>query len=371
MSANPKLKIETGIDDLLERICEEVRLSDAKRKLAIERYLAVGTWISEAGRLAGWEPEIYPQGSLRIGTTVRPRGRNLFDLDIVCEFSRIDPRITNPATLLKALADRLAESDHYRGMFEVKNRCIRLIYQDDFHMDILPAIKDPASQTPGALLVPDRQAKGWKPSNPKGYAAWFETQAGVVPLQKSISPLITNPNDPPALVMMVQILKHWRDTHFVERPEAAISIVLTTLAGKHSGGDELISSGVDRIISEVLREIASHEALGVRIEVRNPANAKEDLSERWDDRELYKEFLTRFRLLADGWKRVLSARGADAVVEELSKLLDGEVVRRAARKQAEALQSRRVSAGLGVGSTGELLIGGNGRPVPRNNFYGD
>jgi hypothetical protein len=40
-------------------------------------------------------------------------------------------------------------------------------------MDILPAIPDP-SRGGTALLVPDHDAQSWKPSNPKGYAAWFD-----------------------------------------------------------------------------------------------------------------------------------------------------------------------------------------------------
>ena len=57
-------------------------------------------------------------------------------------------------------------------MIELKNRCVRVSYATEFHLDILPACPDRyAGGT--CVVVPDRKVQHWKASNPKGFAQWF------------------------------------------------------------------------------------------------------------------------------------------------------------------------------------------------------
>ena len=96
---------------------------------------------------------------MRLNTTVKPLKGDEYDLDFVCELS-CDPRtFGTPLQVLELLATRLRQSDTYNNMMEVKNRCIRLNYQHEFHMDILPACRDAAAGGT-CLLVPDRKAQG-------------------------------------------------------------------------------------------------------------------------------------------------------------------------------------------------------------------
>jgi len=74
------------LDDLLERICSKLQITPAQHQIAQDRYETIGSWLAaEESLLARFGPVIYPQGSLRIGTTVRPRTGEEFDLDLVCE----------------------------------------------------------------------------------------------------------------------------------------------------------------------------------------------------------------------------------------------------------------------------------------------
>jgi len=72
------------LDDLLDRIGKKLQISPTQHQLAEERYKSIGRWLEADGSLlAPFNPVIYSQGSLRIGTTVRPRGRQEYDLDLV------------------------------------------------------------------------------------------------------------------------------------------------------------------------------------------------------------------------------------------------------------------------------------------------
>lgn len=159
------------LDDLLERICVKLQITPTQHELAEERYNAIGSWLEVPGTpLAAAKPIIYSQGSLRIGTTVRPLAHEEYDLDLVCQLQIDLQRVKNPVVLLDAVEQRLKQHDTYKNMLERKNRCIRVKYANEFHLDILPACPDLTSGN-GCVMVPDREAKEWKASNPKGYAA--------------------------------------------------------------------------------------------------------------------------------------------------------------------------------------------------------
>jgi hypothetical protein len=74
----------TQLDDLLARIAEEIQLDDTRKERMKSAYKAIESLLNEdEGFFKNAVFEIYPQGSVRIGTTVKPTGENEFDLDIV------------------------------------------------------------------------------------------------------------------------------------------------------------------------------------------------------------------------------------------------------------------------------------------------
>jgi hypothetical protein len=205
-------------DDLLTRICSKLQISPTQHQLAETRYHAIGEWLSADGsRLAKYNPQIYAQGSLRIGTTVKPLFAQEYDLDLVCEI-HVDPLLfPNPVELLNLVEGRLREHQIYNEMIERKNRCIRINYAGDFHLDILPACPDTASGAT-CVVVPDREARCWKHSNPKGFASWFDaTAAEVRPEFKRFAeplPEQVAAEDMVVLKLVVQLLK--RDVHYYQ-----------------------------------------------------------------------------------------------------------------------------------------------------------
>ncbi len=109
--------------------------------------------------------------------------------------------------------------------------------QHQFHLDILPACPDSA-RGPYCVVVPDRKADDWKPSNRKGYAGWFEKIAKSSEFEvylKSIQPV---PHQEPLelkppLKRAVQLIKRYRDIKLGYDSKVAISIVLTTLSAEN------------------------------------------------------------------------------------------------------------------------------------------
>lgn len=362
------------LDDLLARICRALQLTTTQHALAERHYVSVGEWLGADGSpLARYSPKIYPQGSLAIGTTVRPLNRNEYDLDLVGE---LDMGVRDPVAVLNDVETRLREHGTYRPMVERKNRCIRLNFAGDFHMDVLPARRDPS--LPGTcLLVPDREMRDWKPSNPKGYAAWFDTRAAEGTtrqlLRASVEPLPDHESaaDKTALQLAVQLMKRWRDIHFAATPDLApISIVLTTLAGQHYGGEASPMEALSSVVSAILRALPP---LG-RLYVLNPMNPLEDLSEKWDDDpRRYPAFVAGLRALDRDLATIRSTRGIPREAELLERLF-GPIVSGVVTEQARAIEKARQAERLGVSGqrTGALAtsLGPGIVAVAKNTFYG-
>jgi len=71
------------INDILIKICEELNLSESLYEKLRDRYKNISEYLREELKLN--DVQIYPQGSIAIGTTVKPMSQEEYDLDFVCE----------------------------------------------------------------------------------------------------------------------------------------------------------------------------------------------------------------------------------------------------------------------------------------------
>ena len=135
----------------LNNVAADLDIPPGKYQDAVDRYQAVGRWL-EGGRYPDCTdvPSIYPQGSFRLGTVVRPLRDGVeadYDIDLVCELPIAKHR--TDARSVKAMAgERLREHHRYRRLLDREGkRCWTLKYAEQdgigFHLDVLPSISDP------------------------------------------------------------------------------------------------------------------------------------------------------------------------------------------------------------------------------------
>ena len=73
---------------LLDQICQALELTAAQLEAARTSYEAVAEWLSGSDNpLLKWI-DIYAHGSTGLGTTVKPIGREDFDVDLICKVLR-------------------------------------------------------------------------------------------------------------------------------------------------------------------------------------------------------------------------------------------------------------------------------------------
>jgi hypothetical protein len=369
------------LDDLLHRICGKLQITKTQYAEAETHYTAVTEWLAEDEDLFyGADIQIYPQGSLRLGTTVKPLSDQEFDLDLVCEVHQPWHPHMNPIETLNSIERRLRDHKTYAPMVQRMNRCIRLNYADEFHMDILPAYPAIARED-GALKVPDRELKGWKDSNPKGFADWFENECAQVTIvfdkaaEVEPLPIPEAAEQKPPLKRAVQLMKRYRDVYFADNPKLApISIVLSTLAARNYGGQASVTSAISYITEGILKEIESSK--DSRVYVYNPSNPREDLSERWGAHpERYQAFVQFIGDFRDHWVSVVQTRGLPNLSAELNSMFGEEVTSEAVKNQVAFVEKVRRYGRLGVlNETGRLSFSVGAAAtttVKPNTFYGE
>lgn len=372
------------IEDILNRVGDKLQLNKSRYEKIESSYKDVAEWLNDDdGLFQGIPIDIYPQGSYRIGTTVRPIKNNEFDLDFVIEPKKVWDVSIDAVQVLKHLESRLKQNENYKPRLQVMKRCVRLNYED-YHMDILPGFP---YKSIGSLdlKVPDKKLQDWKDSSPIKYGDWFISQTklrkSMTLLEKAakIEPLpeILPYEEKEPLQRAVQILKRYRDIYFLDNNDIApISIVLTTLAGRFYSGESTAFEALTNIIIKIANEIDTTEGF---IEVKNPVNNNENFSEKWDiDPTLYmhfKSFITDFKKQIH---LLHKSNGIDEAAIILKNILGVSVTNSALVEQVDFINKQRESGKLGIWkSNGRITTVTSGigsgnliQPSKQHNFYG-
>lgn len=358
------------LDFLLEQVARSLELTASQYENAAGKYLAVGGWLSQPdSRLAALRPFIYPQGSMALRTTVRPILALEYDLDLVCQ---MDGGGLSAMELYDLLYERLAANETYRSRLEKKNRCVRLQYANDFHLDIIPGTPDPGRPS-RCILVPDRELQNWTPSNPLGFVTWFHLRArGEIVVTRAMVPL------PPqtilekiTLAVAVQLIKRRRDVKFNGGDLAPRSIILTTLSGRFYRGEATAAEAVLNILEETERAIAA--VAPRRLEITNPTNPDERFSDWFTDGS-YSAFASFIRSFRREMAELMEANGLPELQRRLEEMFGATPASAAVRAFAQEFKKKRAD-GLRFGATSGLAVVKNRSdahyPVSRNTFFGD
>ena len=354
--------------EFLDRVAGEIDIPPSKYQDAVKRYQAVGRWLEDGeypgclGQLA-----IYPQGSFRLGTVVRPIRNGIeagYDIDLVCQMP-LPKYLTTPQSVKQMAGDRLRHHETYRRLLDREGRrCWTLEYAEQdgvaFHLDVLPAVPEQqgAQSTAIAITHKSETAYSWSSSNPHGYGTWFDSKNAaafervVVEqkrfIQRRASLVYASVDDVPnqlvrtPLQRSVQLMKRNRDLHF-NRPDtidyAPISIIVTTLAAHLYRGESDTYSALIGIIGRLQQHAAlvggraidpSLATLGLiqRLPdgtwyIGNPVDPAENFADRWheDDHARARAFFTWVAALREDLLNFPTNANPHSIKERLGRVL--------------------------------------------------
>lgn len=374
---------------LLQLIGHELDITETQRQTAQSRYEAVGNWIADGAAPKLESAAISPQGSIALGTATKPVGKNEFDVDLICHLAHVT-RATPPWAIKHLVGERLQQNTRYAEMLEEKQRCWRLNYAGEFHLDITPSIPNPECSN-GGELVPDKKLRVWKPTNPKGYRARFEQYAAIEPRfevqfaearkRATIEPLPQG-GGKSGLRLIVQICKRHRDIHFLARDHdlTPVSVILTTLAAwsyarcarakPYSSELALLVDVVKAMPLFIERQVRDGRAYYL---IPNETTSGENFADRWNtDPRLVIAFFDWHSALLKALTDVQELRGIDQLGKSLSESFGESIVTPAIARLTGMVSSAREQGLLSVAPGIGLAVGsGRGVAVRSNTFFGE
>lgn len=381
---------DNEIVPIMEQLCASLEITPAMFQLAEERYKRITDYLDEPGTsMAKYLPQLYPQGSANLGLTVRLDHDTEFDVDVICQMV-VPDRLTQEA-FVDILHGRLKE----RGIYTLRrmNRCVRVQYANEFHIDITPAIRDEILG-PQNIKVTDKEIGRWKESNPRDYAIWFHDKAKLAPriiysdsvmmrTFASVDPLPGPTLSRPLLNRIIQLLKHHRNQTFKGDKKAPISAIITTLA-THSYAFHAIREH-SSIIEFILQVVSDMPRFITKVEgeesVPNPANPLENFADKWRTRPERREaFHLWHASVSEHFERLLKAKtlGKVKLFENLFSAFGEKHVIRALNAVSEGKRILAENKSLGVSKgTGFLAplgpvyqLGQNILPVRKHTNFG-
>lgn len=371
-------------EDYLEDLAEELRVSETRYEQATKSYKALGDWLHRpASSVRNFGPQVYVQGSFRLGTTIKPLNESEeYDVDSVCELTNLTKAQLSQAQL-KALLG--AEIEAYRKAQNMLKplregrRCWVLDYADgaQFHMDVVPSLPNGLSQrilleTKGhdakwamtAIGITDREvwnyeivSDDWPRSNPKGYAEWFKSRmaAAFERRRKILAERVhAKVEDIPDYRVMtplqsaVMILKRHRDHMFVDRPVVRpISVIVTTLSAHAYNGEETIGQALLSILTRMDQFVFN---VGGEYFIPNPTDPLENFADKWKaSPERGVAFFEWLRQAREDFRRAANLVNRQLITESVARGVGSGVAERA-----------RIRRGSGPAS---LLMGASAAPA--------
>lgn len=249
-------------NDLFLGFNDEVKLSSDKKKVLRTSRNAIRDKIRNYfdDTLKVTEPQFWGQGSYMMNTTIAPI-EGEYDLDDGAYLIHLAEKNEDewPATSTVHSWVKKAVDGHTSTPPVNKNTCVRVIYKDDYHIDIPIYIKATDADHPKLAHL----TKGWVDSDPKKLTNWFNNEVS----EKSDQ-----------LKRLVRYFKAWKD-YKKGTDKFPSGMIFTILAANHfvSGYTNDDDAAFIALAQEIYDELNSSFSL------KRPVFPEEELLDDWSE----------------------------------------------------------------------------------------
>lgn len=161
------MKLESHFDSLLQ---DTVDLSRRRLEQLEERADRIFTVMKDDPDVGPMVQGMQRQGSWAQRTIINPPAGREFDADFTLQLD--DNPDWTPRDYLRAVR-RAVKNSRYHGemTLERKNRCVRVVYVNLFHVDVVPAVT-----RDGVEYIANYDTDEWERTDPEGFTAWMKKQ---------------------------------------------------------------------------------------------------------------------------------------------------------------------------------------------------
>ena len=267
-------------EKFFNQIAQDLDLTDTEYNTIVGSYEAVGKFLTNSDELKKYNPEVFPQGSVRLGTVVKPLKKDDYDVDLVCELNASNLS----AREVKQNVGNVLKNSRYLDQLEKEHgRCWTLDYnaKPPYHLDILPGVSLPNGRIKATNYINNEYK--WLYTNPKGFAKWFLSLKKPTLNERfndSVEP-IKDYSGKTVLQRAVQLLKRHRDVYFKDNPDdGPASVIITALTGlsynSESTIEDILKNGPIQWISHI-----GYKDKGLSIKI--PSLPDDDYADKWNE----------------------------------------------------------------------------------------
>lgn len=209
-----------------------------------------------------------PQGSWAHKTIINPVGSNEFDADFMLDMTENPDWADDPKKYIEEVYAALHRHSTYGRMpHSRKCRCVRLVYANSMHLDIVPHL----NLADGREVIVNRDDNDWEPTDPQGFTDWMKKKDALAKgnLRKGI-----------------RLMKYLRDHK--NSFTGTRSILLTTLLGEQVTElrtllDPGYYSDVPTTLLHVVKDLdAWLQARPTKPSIPDPSGSGVTFDHRWD-----------------------------------------------------------------------------------------
>ena len=267
-------------EKFFNQIAQDLDLTDTEYSAIVNSYEAVGTLLTNSSKLVKYNPDVFSQGSVRLGTVVKPLSRDDYDVDLVCELKSSN---MSAREVKHIVGDALKNSKYLHQMELEHSRCWTLDYnsQPPYHIDILPGVSLPNDRVKATNIINNNYV--WLYTNPKGFANWFlslKKQTLNERFNDNVEP-IKDYSGKSVLQRAVQLIKRHRDVYFKDNPNnGPASVIITALTGLSYNNE----STIEDILKNGPIQWVSH--IGYKdnkLSIKIPSLPDDDYADKWNE----------------------------------------------------------------------------------------
>jgi hypothetical protein len=309
-----------------------VNLKPWKLDLLDTRVAAITNAFQADSAVGSMYKEHLPQGSWAQQTIINPVGIfDEFDADILLHLEQDSDWNEDPKKYLQQVRAAFKRHSTYQSMVVRKNRCVRIDYANDCHVDVVPAI----TLDDGRQVIINYAENIFEDTNPVGFADWMKERDD-----------ITGGN----LRRVIRLFKWLRD---FKNTFSCPSIILTVMLGNRVGywDSDARYSDIPTTLVNLLEDLSTwldqHSAMPL---LDDPSCPGTSFNHRWDEAK-YSTFKKKVADYAAWAREAYDLQGVDdpAALVAWQKMFGTEFAAdevKEARSQVLANRVLRAAAGL-------------------------
>lgn len=225
--------------------------------------------------------DVLPQGSYAHRTIINPvQANDEFDADLLLEMTELEE--WEAENYVQELYTVFRGSSTYRDMVSRHDRCIRIDYANEFHIDLVPYM-----ERHGAHYITNRSENQFELTNPEGYNDWLDGQNRLASGR---------------LVKVIRLMKYLRD---YKSTFSCKSVILSILLGNSvsdapAWGDDSEYSDLPTALKNIVGSLDDYLQDNVLMpSIDDPSEPTENYNHRWNQEE-YANFRDKIHLYR-GW----------------------------------------------------------------------